>query len=170
MRLSSVGRLLVLALAAGGCAALQLGAVSTRRALAQAAGALASSQLLPAVAEEKKAKRPKFITTDNGAVYFDLKEGGGYSPQRGDFVVVTYKGYLSNGKLFDSSDAPGKGPKAAKYGAEPAQMLKGWEEAMEGMREGGIRVVQIPPALAYGEAGICSEDGSCLVVRADLPP
>ena len=98
MRLSSVGRLLVLALAAGGCAALQLGAVSTRRALAQAAGALASSQLLPAVAEEKKAKRPKFITTDNGAVYFDLKEGGGYSPQRGDFVVVTYKGYLSNGK------------------------------------------------------------------------
>ena len=49
-------------------------------------------------------------------------------------------------------------------------MLKGWEEAMEGMREGGIRVVQIPPALAYGEAGICSEDGSCLVVRADLPP
>ena len=78
---------------------------------------------------------------------------------------------LSHGRaVFDSSDAPGKGPKAAKYGAEPAQMLKGWEEAMEGMREGGIRVVQIPPALAYGEAGICSEDGSCLVVRADLPP
>ena len=49
-------------------------------------------------------------------------------------------------------------------------MLKGWEEAMETMREGGTRVVQLPPALAFGEAGICDESGECLVVRADTPP
>ena len=97
MRQPTVGRLLVLALAAGGCAALQVGTSSTRRALAQAAGALASSQLLPALAADGKQVK-KFKRTESGAVYFDLKEGGGYSPQPGDFVVVTYRGYLANGK------------------------------------------------------------------------
>ena len=67
--------------------------------------------------------------------------------------------------MFDSSEAPGKGPKAAKYKANPPQMLKGWEEALEDMREGGIRVLQVPAELAYGKEGVCAEDGSCLVVR-----
>ena len=39
----------------------------------------------------------------------------------------------------------------------------GWEEALETMREGGTRVLQVPASLAYGDKGVCFENGECLV-------
>jgi len=39
--------------------------------------------------------------------------------------------------------APGKGMLSAKYKASPPQMLPGWEEALETMKEGGTRVIQV---------------------------
>ena len=33
-------------------------------------------------------------------------------------------------------------------------MRKGWEEALETMKEGGTRVIQVPPSMAYGEKGV----------------
>jgi len=154
-------------LIAGSASALQLPPPSTttgasRRAVLQGASAAALAGTIVAPVRAAEVVK-KFSKTEGGVVYFDLKEGNGYSPKPGDFVIVTYKGYLSNGKLFDSSEAPGKGPKAAKYLANPPQMLKGWEEALETMREGGTRVIQVPAALAYGAAGVCPGEGDCLV-------
>ena len=54
--------------------------------------------------------------------------------------------------MFDSSDGPGRKPIAAKFKSN--QLLPGWEEAMEDMKEGGKRVLQVPPALAYGDKGV----------------
>ena len=63
--------------------------------------------------------------------------------------------------MYDSSDGPGRKPLAAKYKAN--QILRGWEEALEDMREGGTRVIQVPASLAYGDKGVCFENGDCLV-------
>mmetsp|Transcript_124400 Transcript_124400/g.229181 ORF Transcript_124400/g.229181 Transcript_124400/m.229181 type:complete len:255 (+) Transcript_124400:86-850(+) len=128
----------------------------------QFAAAAAAAALLPQAASAAEVvKKP--VRTENGVYYFDQKVGNGYSPQKGDIVVLEYKGYDSKGKLFDSNDAPGKkGKFARKFGF--GQMIAGWEEGMDGMKEGGTRVMQIPPALAFGEKGLCPGDGGpCLV-------
>ena len=127
-----------------------------RRALLGGAAALALAR--PAVADTQV---KKFFTTDGGVKYFDLKEGGGYSPKDGDFVIIEYKSFNSKGQMYDSSDGPGRKPLAAKYKAN--QILAGWEEALETMREGGTRVLQVPASLAYGDKGVCFENGECLV-------
>ena len=65
--------------------------------------------------------------------------------------------------MYDSSlRRPGPQRLAAKYKAN--QILAGWEEALETMREGGTRVLQVPANLAYGDKGVCFENGGeCLV-------
>ena len=108
----------------------------------------------------------KFFTTEGGVKYFDVEEGKcalfnvACSPQKGDLVKIKYKAYLSNGKIFDSSEGPGRKPLSAKY--KSGALLPGWEEGMETMKEGGTRVMQVPAAMAYGEKGvqITNKDGS----------
>jgi len=56
--------------------------------------------------------------------------------------------------MFDSSDGPGRKPLAAKYKASPPQLLPGWEEALETMEQGGTRIIQVPPEMAYGDKGV----------------
>eukprot|EP00322_Chrysochromulina_rotalis_P011809 CAMPEP_0115843370 /NCGR_PEP_ID=MMETSP0287-20121206/8278_1 /TAXON_ID=412157 /ORGANISM="Chrysochromulina rotalis, Strain UIO044" /LENGTH=240 /DNA_ID=CAMNT_0003297063 /DNA_START=15 /DNA_END=738 /DNA_ORIENTATION=+ len=70
------------------------------------------------------------------------------------YTLSADKAYLSNGKMFDSSDGPGRKPLAAKYKASPPQLLPGWEEALETMEQGGTRIIQVPPEMAYGDKGV----------------
>jgi len=131
-----------------------------------AVGAAAAAAALVLSPLRASADQPKFFATPGGVKYFDLKEGScavfniACSPNKGDLVKIKYKAYLSNGRMFDSSDGPGRKPLAATFGS--GQLLPGWEEALAGMKEGGTRVIQVPPALAYGEKGIMIEtkDGS----------
>ena len=105
----------------------------------------------------------KFYRTEGGVQYFDLEEGScqlfnvACNPQKGDLVKIKYKAYLSNGRMFDSSEGPGRKPLAVTFGS--GKLLPGWEEAISGgtgpaMKEGGTRVIQVPAELAYGEKGI----------------
>jgi len=111
--------------------------------------------------------KSKVGVTPGGVKYFD-KEPGSCSPfnpcvpQAGDLVKIKYKAYLSNGKMFDSSEGPGRKPLAAKYKASPPQLLPGWEEALETMEQGSTRIIQVPANMAYGEKGVKLEtkDGS----------
>lgn len=67
---------------------------------------------------------------------------------------------------FLARQGPGRKPLAAKYKAEPSQILPGWEEALDGMQMGQTRIIQVPPALAYGEKGlkIPTKDGEEFLV------
>jgi FKBP-type peptidyl-prolyl cis-trans isomerase len=56
--------------------------------------------------------------------------------------------------MFDSSSGPGRKPLAATFKADPPQLLPGWEEALETMKMGQTRVIQVPPELAYGDKGV----------------
>jgi peptidylprolyl isomerase len=65
----------------------------------------------------------------------------------GDQVKVHYTGKLTNGEQFDSS--VGREPLEFTVGA--GQMIKGFDDAMPGMKVGDKKTVNIPAADAYGE-------------------
>lgn len=81
----------------------------------------------------------------------DVKVGNGEeTAEHGDNVTVAYKGTLENGYEFD---------KAATFtfllGA--GDVIKGWDEGIQGMKTGGKRNLVVPPKLGYGKRG-CKPD------------
>ncbi|MDA0840961.1 MAG: FKBP-type peptidyl-prolyl cis-trans isomerase [Planctomycetota bacterium] len=91
------------------------------------------------------------ITTDSGLTYTDLKEGSGRVAAPGNAVSVLYTGWLTDGKMFDSTSKRGNAPFGFKLGA--GQVIKGWDEGVAGMKIGGKRKLTIPPELGYGARG-----------------
>ena len=88
--------------------------------------------------------------TASGLEYWDLKAGSGPTALRGERVKVHYTGWLTTGKKFDSSVDAGK-PFSFTLGG--GEVIKGWDEGVEGMKVGGKRQLRIPPQLGYGERG-----------------
>lgn len=86
----------------------------------------------------------------DGLRYIDLKTGTGAVAQPGDSVSVQYTGWLSSGKVFDSSWSRGQ-PFTFTIGK--TAVIKGWSEGIPGMRVGGKRKLIIPPSLGYGSSG-----------------
>jgi FKBP-type peptidyl-prolyl cis-trans isomerase FkpA len=86
--------------------------------------------------------------TDSGLVYYCMKEGTGSSPVVSDEVEVHYHGTLTDGTVFDSSVDRG-----ATIKFKLGQVIKGWQEGLAKMKEGGKATLVIPPELAYGDAG-----------------
>ena len=96
----------------------------------------------------ENAKRPEVITTASGLQYEVLKEGTGAQPKATDTVRCHYEGKLLNGSIFDSSykrNAP------ADFGLQ--QVIAGWTEGVQLMKEGSKFRFYIPYMLAYGEGG-----------------
>lgn len=84
----------------------------------------------------------------SGLQYRVLKEGTGKQPTRDDSVVVHYKGMLIDGREFDSSF---KRNEPAEFGV--GQVIRGWTEALQLMKEGSKWLIYVPWSLAYGAQG-----------------
>lgn len=93
----------------------------------------------------------KIITLPSGLKYIDLKIGKGKIAKPGSRLVVDYTGWFLNGKKFDSSKDRYM---PFKFTLGKKQVIKGWDEGIVGMREGGKRKLMVPPDLAYGEKGV----------------
>jgi FKBP-type peptidyl-prolyl cis-trans isomerase FkpA len=93
-------------------------------------------------------------TTASGLIYEDKLVGAGNAAAAGQDVSVHYTGWLvyggERGKKFDSSKDRGD-PFSFPLGA--GHVIKGWDEGVQGMKVGGMRVLTIPPALGYGARG-----------------
>ena len=93
-------------------------------------------------------------TTPSGLIFHDLVIGEGEAAAAGQNVTVHYTGWLmyggTAGKKFDSSkdrNDPFVFPLAQ------GQVIKGWDEGVQGMKVGGTRKLTIPPELGYGARG-----------------
>ena len=67
--------------------------------------------------------------------------------KKGDKIKVEYEGKLEDGTVFDSSEKHGK-PLEFEVGS--GQLIKGFDEAVIGMKEGEEKEVKIDPDQAYG--------------------
>jgi len=87
----------------------------------------------------------------------DMTKGEGAEAKAGQQVSVHYTGWLydekgveNKGKKFDSSRDRGT-PFEFSLGA--GEVIKGWDEGVQGMKVGGNRTLIIPPAMGYGKRG-----------------
>jgi FKBP-type peptidyl-prolyl cis-trans isomerase 2 len=68
--------------------------------------------------------------------------------KNGDKVKIEYEGKLDDGSVFDSSESHGE-PLEFEMGA--SQVIKGFENAVEGMEEGDEKDFKVEPSEAYGD-------------------
>jgi len=101
---------------------------------------------------EENAKRSGVTQTGSGLQYEVLAEGTGKSPKATDKVRCHYEGRLLDGTVFDSSYGRGE---PADFGLN--QVIPGWTEGVQLMKEGAKYRFHIPYLLAYGERGAGSQ-------------
>ncbi|MDD3531065.1 MAG: FKBP-type peptidyl-prolyl cis-trans isomerase [Candidatus Pacebacteria bacterium] len=82
----------------------------------------------------------------------DEAVGTGAEAVAGDSVTVNYVGSLTDGTVFDASANHGTSGFTFNLGA--GQVIKGWDQGIVGMKEGGKRKLVIPAALAYGSQAV----------------
>jgi peptidylprolyl isomerase len=100
-------------------------------------------------------KKPKVLTPQGDPptklVVRDIVKGKGRKAKPGDTLTMQYVGVSwSNGQQFDASWDRGQ-PFPFQLGAQ--MVIPGWDKGMVGMRQGGRRLLVIPPDLGYGPQG-----------------
>lgn len=84
-------------------------------------------------------------------VFEDLVVGEGLEATSGDHLVVNYAGFLTDQTQFDSSwdrEVP------FEFTLGAGEVIVGWDQGIAGMKEGGVRILTIPPSLAYGAEAV----------------
>lgn len=84
--------------------------------------------------------------TGSGLYYVSNEAGLGASCNSNSTVTVAYKGYLTDGKVFDESE-----PEGLTFSLQ--NVIPGWTEGIPLFKEDGNGILLIPSALAYGEIG-----------------
>ena len=106
----------------------------------------------------------KFTKTTNGVYYKDITVGTGPVLTGTPTIQFTYAGLLTNGTIFDSHD---------HYVYALSGLIFGMQEGLQGMHQGGERMLIIPSALGYGNTtGLPIPPNSTILfdVRLDLIP
>ncbi|GAB5443323.1 MAG: FKBP-type peptidyl-prolyl cis-trans isomerase [Fuerstiella sp.] len=91
----------------------------------------------------------EFTVTDSGLRYRILRSSDGPKPGPTDSVKVHYRGWLDNGKEFDSSYDRGT-PTSFRLN----EVVPGWGEGLQLIGTGGMIELWVPARLGYGTAGM----------------
>lgn len=89
-----------------------------------------------------------FRSTASGLKYRIRRQGNGVRPSEFDRVRVSYRGWLSDGTVFDSSYERGK-PTTFRL----KDVVPGWTEGLQLVSKGGKIELEIPSQLGYGMKG-----------------
>ena len=95
--------------------------------------------------------------SSSGLYYVIDNLGTGTQATSSDNVTVAYKGYFTNGSVFDESNSSG-------ISFNLQQVIAGWTEGITYFKEGGNGVLLIPSNLAYGNSGKGSIPGGAVLI------
>ena len=113
----------------------------------------------------ENAKKSNIKVTKSGLQYEVIKQGSGKTPKASSKVKVHYEGRLLDNTVFDSSIAR---QQPAEFMV--SQVISGWTEGLQLMKEGSIYRFYIPANLAYGQigSGDAIEPNSTLIFDVEL--
>ena len=97
------------------------------------------------------------VKSSSGLYYVIDEPGTGEQPTSTSNVTVAYKGYFTDGSVFDYSDANG-----ISFGLQ--QVIKGWTEGITYFKEGGSGILLIPSALGYGDQEVAGIPGGSVLL------
>lgn len=125
-----------------------------------------SSSTAEAMLDPKSFGKYDKYKNDQAAMFAELLAGKGDDELvPGKKAAVYYKGWLTDGTLFDMSRPDEEGnlqPFVFTHGAH--QVIPGWEQALAGMKPGGVRFLIIPPAVGYGAQGQGNIPGNSVLI------
>ena len=102
------------------------------------------------------------VESESGLFYVIDEQGTGDFPVETSSVTVAYKGYFTNGDVFDESTESG-------ITAQLNNFIPGWIEGLQYFKEGGKGKLLVPSSLAYGRYGNQNiPGGSVLVFEVNL--
>ncbi|MBK9329351.1 MAG: FKBP-type peptidyl-prolyl cis-trans isomerase [Sphingobacteriales bacterium] len=89
-------------------------------------------------------------STASGLYYAIADSGSGVSPSSGSYITVYYKGYYTDGTIFDQN------PAGTPINGFLGGFIPGWIEGLPKIKKGGKIKLLVPSSLAYGNAGYAS--------------
>jgi FKBP-type peptidyl-prolyl cis-trans isomerase FkpA len=95
--------------------------------------------------------------SDTGLYYVINEQGTGSQPTATSNVTVAYKGYYTNGNVFDKSSDAG-----ISFGLN--QVIKGWTEGIPHFKTGGSGILLVPAHLGYGNNDYSSIPGGSVLI------
>ncbi|KAK9832253.1 hypothetical protein WJX74_004292 [Apatococcus lobatus] len=106
---------------------------------------------------KSRMKYPDYVMTDSGLQYQDLRPGSGEQPQSGSRCEVDWDGYTIGyyGRPFEARNKPkgssftGDDKDFFKFTLGDHSVIPAFEEAVAGMKTGGIRRIVVPPEIGY---------------------
>ncbi len=95
--------------------------------------------------------------TTDGLYYVINTQGTGTQPTATSNVTVAYKGYFTNGSIFDQSNSAG-----ISFGLN--QVIQGWTEGIPYFKAGGSGILLIPSSLGYGPNDYSTIPGGSVLI------
>lgn len=128
----------------------QINPTSTKTSSQSGSGGSSGSSDSQGIDPSKFGEYDKY-KAESKVLFGDLKAGDGATAADGQTATVVYKGWLTNGQLFDQSKTNAEGKlEAFQFKIGAGQVIAGWEQGITGMKVGGVRLLVVPPAVGYG--------------------
>lgn len=97
-------------------------------------------------------------TRSESGLYYVINEAGyGITPNINSNVTVAYKGYFTDGEVFDQS-----GESGISFSLQ--NVIRGWTEGITYFKKGGEGILLIPSNLGYGSSDSSGIPGGSVLI------
>jgi FKBP-type peptidyl-prolyl cis-trans isomerase FkpA len=105
------------------------------------------------------------VQKDSRGFYYKIEQpGSGTAPTINSKVTLFYKGYLTNGTVFDQTGTAANYESGNPVTFNLNQLISGWQVGLPLIKPGGKIILYLPPSLGYGAFGAGSIPGNAALI------